>query len=393
MVSKEIPKKNLAHKQVPTIYICVYGQYNPEQPRISKLASSLIKTNYRINWIVSSGSGENVISMNTKSKCIYFLKATAYLRWHLKPQDMVFCYVHIGGIVGFFSTLFKKTKFIYDYPDPWVGWYYYKTPNDNLKWKVGRRIFYWLEKILYKSATYVTTASFSQLEFLQKQHGKKNNSSVILNCADIKTFNGANCDKELQKKLKLENKTILIYLGTIVEEYGCDILIEAFTKVLKKIPDAHLLFLGKAKFPSFQKHLNQLVQKYKLEKAITFIPPVSRSQVPQFLNIAKIGFVPFKDRFYNNVGSPNKLFEYMACGVVPIVSDMVEFKQYITNKKNGFLVKPEDSEELAKRTIEALSNKTLLESIAKQNKKTVETIYNWDAQEKKFLEVIKAVNK
>ncbi|MDD4983831.1 MAG: glycosyltransferase family 4 protein [Candidatus ainarchaeum sp.] len=392
MALKEGFKTNLVQVHPGIVYICVYGAYNPEQPRISKLAASLVKSNYKIKWVVCSGKGENIIETKAKSKIDYLIKATKYLRKTLKPQDLVLCYVHIGGIVGFFSTLGKKTKFIYDYPDPWVGWYYYKTKNDNLNWKIGRILFFWLEKLLYKSAAYVTTASFSQLEFLQKQHGKKENSAVILNCPDINIFNKNNKDGGLITKLGLNNKTILIYLGTILEEYGCDILLDAFSEIYKKDPNTQLLFLGKAKSPQFQKELEKKVLSYKITKAVTFLPPVSKIQVPQYLNIAKIGFVPFKNRFYNNVGSPNKLFEYLACGVVPIVSDMTEFKHYIIDKKNGFLVQPENVKELVNKTIEIL-NKDSVKEIVHLNEKLVKEKYNWDLQEKQFLKIIKKVSK
>lgn len=393
MVLERKYKTNATPNFLSIVYICVYGTYNPEQPRISKLGESLTKAGYTVKWVISSGSGENVISLNTESKLSYFIKATLYLRKHLNPQDIVLGYVHIGGAVGLFSTLGKKTKFVFDYPDPWVGWYYYKAPFDNLKWKIGRLLFYLLEKIMYKNATYVTTASFSQLEFLQKQHGKKESSKVILNCPDINIFNKQNYDQKLLEKLELKEKTILLFLGTIAEEYGCDVLIDAFVNILEKIPSAHLLFLGKAKSQDFQKRLNQMVLKYNLSQTVTYHPLVSKSLVPHFLNIAKVGFIPFRDRFYNNVGSPNKLFEYMSCGVVPVASNMIEFKQYITDKQNGVLVQPENSIELAKKTIELLTKEQLLKNMANKSLKLVKTKYNWDNEEKKFLNIIKEISK
>ena len=371
-----------------TIYICVYGDYNPNQPRISRLSNSLKEAGHKVVYIVSGKTNNysDVVSVKTNSKLAFILKTPTYLRKLIKPNDYVMGYVHAGGLAAFLSTLNKKTKFVYEYPDPWVGWYHYKTKTDNLKWKIGRLLFSLVEKIMYKKAYFVTTASQSQLKFLIKQHGPKSNSLVILNCPDIKIFNPKNKDKKLKKKLKLKTDNIAIFLGNIVDEYGCKTIINSFKIVIKKIPNAILLFLGKSK-PEYKKELEDLIKENNLQEHIYFLKPVLHKEVPTYLNLAIMGLVPFKNIFYNNVGGPNKLFEYMSCGLVPVVSNMLEFRNYISNKKNGVLVTPESPQAFANAIIQIFKNKYLKKSFGKINLDLVKKQYNWDFQKKKFLKI------
>lgn len=372
------------------IYICKYGNYNPDQPRIGKLANSLSKK-FKVVWIVPSSDIKNddVIVVGGKNKFTYFLNATKYIRKVIKKEDIVFGYMHIGAVIGYASTINKNAKFVYDYADPWKGWYFFKTKEDNLKWKLSRRIFYFLEKVLYKKAYYAIASSYSQLEFLIKQHGKKKNSTIIFNCPSIKDFNTENKDPKLAKKLKLDEKEVLMFLGAIVSEYGCDYVIEALAKIKKTFPNIALIFLGRAS-PEYQEHLNILISKYNLKENVIFTR-VPMKIVPHYLNMAKIGFIPFKNIFYNSCGAPNKLFEYMSCGIVPVCSNLKELSNHIKNWENGLLVKPESSDAIGEATIALLKNKKVMDKIRKNNIEKIRSEFNWEKQEKKLLDIFEDI--
>jgi glycosyltransferase involved in cell wall biosynthesis len=54
------------------------------------------------------------------------------------------------------------------------------------------------------------------------------------------------------------------------------------------------------------------------------------------LNLAEaVVMVPRSD------GMPNSLWEAMACGAVPVLADLPQYREVIYHRRNGFLVKPE----------------------------------------------------
>jgi glycosyltransferase involved in cell wall biosynthesis len=66
-------------------------------------------------------------------------------------------------------------------------------------------------------------------------------------------------------------------------------------------------------------------------------------------------------------GASTSLFEALACGAFPIVSDIPANREWIVHGENGFLVSPLDSRELARCVIEAFNNPSLMETATNKN--------------------------
>ena len=66
-------------------------------------------------------------------------------------------------------------------------------------------------------------------------------------------------------------------------------------------------------------------------------------------------------------GWPLSLYEAMACGAFPVVSDIAAYRGHIEHGKNGFLVDPTDDATLAARLAEAMENPELRRAAAERN--------------------------
>ena len=66
-------------------------------------------------------------------------------------------------------------------------------------------------------------------------------------------------------------------------------------------------------------------------------------------------------------GWPLSLYEAMACGAFPVVSDIAAYRGHIQDGVNGFLVDPTDDATLAARIAEAMANPELRRAAAAQN--------------------------
>jgi glycosyltransferase involved in cell wall biosynthesis len=386
-----------------TIYICDYSKYTTKQPRIFKYAQALKEAGHDVKWVaprkptkeaegIIAESAKDDILVPAKSKLDYLIKAARYLRGVVQPGDAVFGYVHIGGLTALLATRGKKgVRFYWDYPDPWAGWYYVGRKDDNLKWSIGRFLFTWIEKAMYHAADHVFTASNTQLEFLRHQHGKKHNATVVLNCPDYSLFTRnvkkISVDKELPKA---KGKTLLIFVGNLCDQYGISFIIEAFKRVHDYEPKTHLALLGNANPPEYLDELKKLAHSLGIGDDVTFKGPVPHETVPAYLHAAKIGFIAYRNTFYNNVGGPNKLFELMMAGVAPVLADMKEFEYYARNNENAMLVKAEDAVAMSDATLKLLEHPEMMEKFARVNQKKVRELgLTWEDQRKKLLAAFK----
>ena len=70
-------------------------------------------------------------------------------------------------------------------------------------------------------------------------------------------------------------------------------------------------------------------------------------------------------------GTPNTMFEAMACGAAPIVGDLPSLAEWVRDGENGFVVPPLDSQALAARLVRLLREPELRRRFAGANVVTV----------------------
>ena len=113
--------------------------------------------------------------------------------------------------------------------------------------------------------------------------------------------------------------------------------------------------------------IQKSIDDYGLEARAKLIGDAS---LPVLLDILKKSHVfvsvPFSD------GAPVSLFEAMACGCFPILSDIPANQDWIEDGQNGYLVPLGNHEVLADRILEALKNPSLLNKARLINRQIVE---------------------
>lgn len=113
--------------------------------------------------------------------------------------------------------------------------------------------------------------------------------------------------------------------------------------------------------------IQKSIVDYGLEERVKLIGDAS---LPVLLDILKKSHVfvsvPFSD------GAPVSLFEAMACGCFPILSDIPANQDWVEDGKNGYLVPLGNPKMLADRLLEAMSTPSLLNKARLINRQIVE---------------------
>ena len=176
--------------------------------------------------------------------------------------------------------------------------------------------------------------------------------------------------KKARKVLKLPKGKIIIYIGEISRLKGADVLINAFKKVRKSVPDAYLLLSGKI--------LNNINVN---QNGVIYEEYPERSEVITALSAADVGVLPNKDDIFSKYCFPYKLVEYMAANL-PIVATKIGDAALILSKYGNYLCNPNDSHDMAEKLIYALkSNK-------KPHYRSIVKNLTWDNLSKKVDKVL-----
>jgi len=108
-------------------------------------------------------------------------------------------------------------------------------------------------------------------------------------------------------------------------------------------------------------------------KKIVFLGKIPHDEMPKYLGLSDI----YASSSLSDAMSVSKL-EAMACGLIPVVSDIPANREVISDGENGFIFK-NNPEELSKKLSYVIKNYDEIKGkIVKSNLKIIEGNFNWD---------------
>jgi glycosyltransferase involved in cell wall biosynthesis len=171
-------------------------------------------------------------------------------------------------------------------------------------------------------------------------------------------------------------RTYILSPRRLAPLYGTDIIIEAFSMIAERFPDAHLLLMNGADDKSFPDKMNRLSRDLSLEKRISFLP-----KLPSDRDVAKL--FAMSDLFVSLPESDqlaSTILEGMACGSIPVMADLKPYHEIVEDGVNGFYVHQRDAAGLAATLDYVLSELPFMaESIRERNRAYCESHERWES--------------
>jgi len=316
--------------------ILLIANYKPSVGGISgQIEISLEYFNDNINQIDLFNTKDNILK-RILMPFVLFIKGRKYDIFHIHGCSFFgFFPIVIGVMIG---KLLKK-KIIITYH----GGELYEFIN-----KYKTKVIYFLNK-----ADIITVPS----KYLQN----------ILNNNSIKSKYLPNIirDDNVYFKKREKLKPILIVTRTLDEVYNIPLSIMAFKDLKKVVPDAKLKIVGDGKLKN---EILELVKKENIDD-IEFIGRVPNSKIGEILNTADIFINPS-----NKDNMPLSLFEALACGLPVISTNVGGIPDYIIDGINGFLIEPNNKEQLTNKILYVLNNQAEVQKIIDNGYQTFEKL-------------------
>lgn len=173
---------------------------------------------------------------------------------------------------------------------------------------------------------------------------------------------------ELQDDILLAAKNYhryqLVYMGTLYEQQGLQLIIDALPKIRLKIPEIQLKIIG---LGPYEKQIRQQIKTLKVQKFVTFEGFISDvHNVDTIVAQSALGIATYK----NDIGfviytEPGKVKRYLSCSVPVIITEGTPLADDIDRSECGLVI-PYKSEEAADAILSLLSNKKNLEEMRKK---------------------------
>lgn len=301
--------------------------------------------------------------------------------------DVIHCYRHTGAFVTVLAKKLYglKSKIVFDYQDPWVG---EEFAEKSIFYKALVSLFYAIERILVRRADFIVTQGPKQINLLIARHkvsAKK--FAYTLNTVDPNFFkSGLKSRRNLRKKLGLTG-TAILYLGSIINYYGVHIIPAAAKDIVRAHPNTKFVMLGIIKDEAYWRAIKNKIKQFGLEKNFVEAYPEKRD-MPKYISACDIGLIThLRGSKICEVAIPTKLFEYMACGLAIVTSNMKHLTQFVVPEKCGAAFEPNNATSLANVLKKLVANKQRIKSCGTNARKAVETKYNWNAEMEKLIKV------
>ena len=183
---------------------------------------------------------------------------------------------------------------------------------------------------------------------------------VIYNGIEYSRFSSP-AKKDLRKELGIPHKDFLVgFVGQLDERKGVETLVKSFTLLSKKKSHVTLLIVGEGKLKD---HLVMMSSHCRRKVIFTGY----RSDVDEIMKCIDVLVLPSLWEGFGIV-----LIEAMAAGKPVITSRTSNMPEIVTDRKEGFLIPPEDENSLSKALINLIEKPELRKKMGKMGQAKVQ---------------------
>jgi glycosyltransferase involved in cell wall biosynthesis len=182
-------------------------------------------------------------------------------------------------------------------------------------------------------------------------------------------------------------RNVMYMAGNMQLFHGIRECISAMSKVTAKYPDLSLTLVG-----NVREDIGAIVAETDPRPEITLTGYLPYRQMYETLCRGSIGLLVFQPDYYNAyIGLPNKLFDYMLCGLPVVASNFPEIRKVVGEAGCGVLVDPTDPDAIAEAIAYLLENPDEARRMGENGRKAVLEKYNWGEMEGRLLAMYRRV--
>ncbi len=207
-----------------------------------------------------------------------------------------------------------------------------------------------IEKLIARLSVTFHTVSEQSKQDMQSSLGIKKKIIIIPNGIDLKQY-------DIQNK---ETENQVIFIGRLVFYKNVETILEAFAKVVQKIPNSTLVIVGDG---PLKPSLEQKAESLKISNKIKFTGNIPDSEKIDLLSRSRVLLNPSLVEGFGIV-----VLEAFACRKPVLVSDTKPLSDLVTNSTDGFIIPSHDTDAWAGKIIQLLSNPELCDTMGKKGR-------------------------
>ena len=229
-----------------------------------------------------------------------------------------------------------------------------------------------IDEWMFSRASHILCVSRVLADEVRQRGARSERVHVLPNAIDPNRFRSSRSEPSLRSRLDLEGSIVIGHVGLFYRWDRLDALIEAVKSIRAGHPEMKVLLVGDG--PETE-NLKRTVVRLGMEREVVFPGPVTRNEVPAYIDAMDICVLPDSNAF----GSPIALFEFMAMGKPCIVPDLGPMRDVIDDGVTGIMFPRGDYEALKIALLMLVEDSVLRKRLGARAKRAVFDTHTWAA--------------
>ena len=250
------------------------------------------------------------------------------------------------GITGLLISRINNIPLVFEVRDLWPE---SAIETGVLKSKILIELSYYLESVIYQQAQLVNVLTPAFKDHLEsKKNVPVSKICVISNGCDFLYSDLAlkgKSQKELKAELGWSNQFIALYVGAHGVANHLEQILDAAS--LLKNENILFVFIGDGMQKKF---LEKMTLELKLVN-VTFLAPVSKEKVFEYIKASDIGLSAMKRKPVFNTIYTNKAFDYMACKTPALIMIDGVSRKLVEESNAGLFAEPENPADISQKLL------------------------------------------
>ena len=224
---------------------------------------------------------------------------------------------------------------------------------------------------------YLTVSEWAKRQMTREKHVDPSKIRVINIGVDTEIFSPEKerfAEAVYPALADIEEPKVL-YLSRMAARKGISLLLKAIPRILQKV-DVHFVFAGAGKKPNFAVP----------ERHYTYLGHVPNDCPPYLYAMSDVYVLP---SLYENF--PACILEAMASECAVVSTEICGIPEMIQNEENGFMIPPNDVNELSRILIHLVENDDLRKRIGKKARNHVVQKFSWEMTSRRTKEYYEEV--
>ena len=270
------------------------------------------------------------------------------------------------ALAGWWIAAWKRVPFVFEVRDLWPE--SLAAVGAGGEGTVLHRTLGAIAGFLYKRATRIVAVTPAFKDHLVRYwQVPPEKIAIVENGVETDLFRPDPAAAETKKRLGLEDRFLICYIGTMGMAHGLETLIAAAERLQNELPPAVFLLIGEG---AEKERIVELARERRLIN-IRFLDQQPREQIPAYVSAADLCLVMLKRTDLFKTVIPTKLLEYMACARPVVLAVDGQSRQIVEEAKAGVFVEPEDATALVQTICELARNPERREQLGQHGRRYI----------------------